>query len=284
MLSPSAPLFRFGVVADPQYAALEPNFSLNRYPAKSLAKLAEAIAEFNRHDLAFVVTLGDIIDGGWESFDAVLPVYETLRHERHFLLGNHDFAVAAEHLTKVANRLGMPSAFYDFAHAGYRFIALDGNEISLFAPPEGDPRRAEAKALMKALHEAGAPNSHRWNAAVSDTQYTWLAAKLLEAKVAGEKTIVMNHYPIFPRNSHNALDSDRMLTLLAEHDHVVAYLSGHNHEGNFGVMDGTYFLNFKGMVDTEDSNAYSIVSVYEDRLEIAGFGREESRLLTLQGA
>ncbi len=281
MSSPSAPLFRFGVVADPQYAALEPNLQLDRYPAKSLDKLGEAIAEFNRHDLAFVVTLGDIIDGDWESFDAVLPVYETLRHERYFLLGNHDFAVAPEHLAKVANRVGLSSAYYDFAHAGYRFIALDGNDVSLFAPPEGDPRRDEAKALMKALDDAGAPNSQRWNGAVSDTQYAWLAAKLHEAKAAGEKVVVLNHYPIFPENSHNALDSNRLLALLAEHDQVVAYLSGHNHAGNFGVIDGTYFVNFKGMVDTEDSNAYAILSVYEDRLEIEGFGREESRVLML---
>lgn len=281
MSSSSAPLFRFGVIADPQYAALEPNLELDRYPAKSLAKLQEAIAEFNRHDLAFVVTLGDIIDRHWESFDDILPVYETLRHERYFLLGNHDFAVAPEHLTKVAHRVGLSSTYYDFAHAGYRFIALDGNEVSLFAPPEGDPRRDEAKALMKALNDAGALNSHRWNGAVSDTQHAWLAAKLNEAKGAGEKVVVMNHYPVFPENSHNALDSERMLALLAEHDHVVAYLNGHNHAGNFGLVGGTYFINFKGMVDTEDSNAYAIVAVYEDRLEIAGFGREESRVLSL---
>jgi predicted phosphohydrolase len=281
MSSPSAPLFRFGVVADPQYAVLEPNLELDRYPAKSLDKLGEAIAEFNRHDLAFVVTLGDIIDRHWQSFNDILPVYETLRHERYFLLGNHDFAVAPEHLAKVANRVGLSSAYYDFSHAGYRFIALDGNEISLFAPPEGDPRRDEAKALMKALHDAGAPNSQRWNGAVSDTQYARLTAKLNEAKTAGKKVVVMNHYPIFPKNSHNALDSERLLALLSGHDHVVAYLNGHNHAGNFGVIDGTYFVNFKGMVDTEDSNAYAIVGVYEDRLEITGFGREESRVLSL---
>jgi len=97
----STPLFRFGVVADPQYADLEPNLTLNRYPANSLVKLREAIEEFNRHELAFVVTLGDIIDREWKSFDAILPVYETLRHPKHFLLGNHDFAVAPEHLQAV---------------------------------------------------------------------------------------------------------------------------------------------------------------------------------------
>ena len=277
----SAPLFRFGVVADPQYADLEPNLTLNRYPANSLAKLREAIEEFNRHELAFVVTLGDIIDREWKSFDAILPVYETLRHPKHFLLGNHDFAIAPEHLQAVSTRVGMPSAYYDFGHAGYRFIALDGNEISVFAPPEGDPRRDEARALMKALEASGATNGQRWNAAIGSTQYDWLVAKLQQAKTAGEKVIVMNHYPIFPDDSHNALNSDRMLALLAEHDHVIAYLNGHNHAGNFGAVDGTYFVNFKGMVDTEDTNAYAIVSVYEDRLDVTGFGREESRSLAL---
>ncbi|MFT4003385.1 MAG: metallophosphoesterase [Rhizobium sp.] len=279
---PSTPLFRFGVVADPQYADLEPNLTLDRYPANSLVKLREAIEEFNRHDLAFVVTLGDIIDREWRSFDAVLPVYETLRHRTYFLLGNHDFAVAPDHLGTVSARVGMASAYYDFGHSGYRFIVLDGNEISVFAPPEGDPRREEARALMKALESAGAPNGQRWNAAIGDTQYDWLVAKLREAKASGEKVVVMNHYPVFPENTHNALNSARMLELLAAHDHVVAYFSGHNHAGNFGISDGTYFVNFMGMVDTIDSNAYAIVDVYEDRLDITGFGRETSRTLALR--
>ena len=281
---PSAPLFRFGVIADPQYADLAPNLTLNRYPANSLDKLRAAIEEFNRYDLAFVVTLGDIIDREWKSFDAILPVYEALQHRKHFLLGNHDFAVASQHLGSVSARVGMPSAYYEFVHSGYRFIVLDGNEISVFAPPEGDPRQQEAKDLMTALERVGALNGQRWNGAIGDTQYGWLAAKLRETKAAGEKVIVLNHYPIFPDNAHNALDSARMLALLAEHDHVVAYLSGHNHSGNFGVSDGICFVNFKGMVDTEDTSAYAIVAVYGNRLEITGYGREESRVLALQSA
>jgi predicted phosphodiesterase len=278
---PSAPLFRFGVIADPQYADLEPNLTLDRYPANSLVKLRAAIEEFNRHDLAFVVTLGDIIDREWKSFDAILPVYEALRHPKYFLLGNHDFAVAPVHLGTVPARVGMPSPYYDFSLSGYRFIALDGNEVSVFAPPEGDPRRQEAKDRMKALENAGASNGQRWNGSIGDVQYDWFAAKLREAKAVGEKVIVMNHYPIFPDNSHNALDSGRMLALLAEQDHVVAYLNGHNHAGNFGVSGDVYFINFKGMVDTGDTSAYAIVSVHADRLEITGFGREESRVLAL---
>jgi 3',5'-cyclic AMP phosphodiesterase CpdA len=275
------PLLRFGVIADPQYAPIEPNLALNRYPANSLAKLVEAIAEFNRHDLAFVVTLGDIIDGIWESFDAVLPLYDRLRHPRHFLLGNHDFAVGADRLSEVASRVGMPAGHYDFAEGRHRFIALDGNDVSMHAWPEGHPHRQEAKQWMKALDASGASNGKRWNGALGSAQFLWLRETLERARAAAEKVFVLNHYPVFPANDHNAFDSEQILDLLSGYDNVIAYLSGHNHNGNFGARDGTYFINFKGMVDTPDSNAYAIVSVYADRLEIRGFGREGDRTLPL---
>ncbi len=280
-MSATDPLFRFGVVADPQYAAIEPNLALNRHPARSLKKLEEAIAEFNRHDLAFVVTLGDIIDGLWDSFDAILPVYETLRHPRYFLLGNHDFAIPPEYLDAVASRVGMPAFHYDFAHAGHRFILLDGNEVSLFSSPQGHPRRQEAKSLLKRLNASGAINAQRWNAAMGEAQFAWLRETLDRAKANGEKVFVLNHYPVFPRNDHNALDSERIVELLSGSDHVLAYFSGHNHNGNFGATGGSYFVNFAGMVDTADTNAYAMVAVYPDRLDISGFGREPSRTLTL---
>jgi 3',5'-cyclic AMP phosphodiesterase CpdA len=280
-MSITEPLFRFGVIADPQYAPIEPNLALNRYPANSLVKLKEAIAEFNRHDLAFVVTLGDIIDGIWESFDAVFPIYETLRHQRHFLLGNHDFAVAPERLSSVVSRVGMPAAHYDFAKDGYRFIALDGNDVSMHRWPEGHPNRQEAKQWMKALDASGATNGKRWNGAIGSAQFLWLHETLERAKAEGEKVFVLNHYPVFPVNDHNAFDSEQILDLLSGYDNVIAYFSGHNHNGNFGARDGTYFVNFKGMVDTSDTNAYAIVSVYSDKLEIKGFGREGDRTLPL---
>jgi 3',5'-cyclic AMP phosphodiesterase CpdA len=281
MLSSAAPLFRFGVIADPQYADLEPNLSLNRYPALSLAKLADAIAEFNHHELAFVVTLGDIIEGLWESFDAILPVFDRLRHPRHFLLGNHDFAVAPQHLASVAARVGLPNAHYDFAHAGHRFILLDGNDVSLHAYPDGDPRRQEAKDWLTRLDAAGAANAKPWNAAIGEAQFGWLVETLLRARADAEKVIVMSHYPVYPPNDHNSWDCERIVDLLSHHSHVVAYFNGHNHEGNYGAAGGTHFVNFKGMVDTPDTSAFAVVAVHADRLEITGFGREESRMLWL---
>ncbi|ARQ57456.1 UNVERIFIED_ORG: 3',5'-cyclic AMP phosphodiesterase CpdA [Rhizobium etli] len=279
MSSSALPLFRFGIIADPQYAAIPPHAAMDRYYANSLAKVAEAIEIFNGWDLSFVMTLGDVIDRSFSSFDDIQPIYEKLRHEALFLLGNHDFSVSAGHRSEVATRLGMPSPYYSFCRHGWRFIVLDGNEVSTFAPPEGHPHRALAARMLAELEEKGASNAHRWNAALSDAQFAWLRDQITEAAKTGEKVIVMNHYPVHPPSEHGMWDSERIVALLASERNVVAYLNGHDHVGNYGKAGACHFVNFKGVVDTETENAFAIVEVHPDRLEIRGFGREESRTL-----
>ncbi|MBB3135737.1 3',5'-cyclic AMP phosphodiesterase CpdA [Rhizobium pisi] len=279
MSSSSLPLFRFGIIADPQYAAIAPHAAMDRYYANSLAKVAEAIEVFNGEELSFVMTLGDVIDRSFASFDDILPVYEKLRHEALFLLGNHDFSVSSGHLSEVATRLGMPSPYYSFSRHGWRFIMLDGNEVSTFAPPEGHPHRALAAEMLAELQARGARNAHPWNAALSDKQFTWLSDEIASAAAAEEKVIVMNHYPVHPPSEHGMWDSERIVALLASQGNVVAYLNGHDHVGNYGVAGACHFVNFKGVVDTESENAFAIVEVHADRIEIRGFGREESRTL-----
>ena len=279
MSSSTLPLFRFGIIADPQYAAIAPHAAMDRHYANSLAKVAEAIEVFNGCELSFVMTLGDVIDRSFASFDDILPVYAKLRHEALFLLGNHDFSVSAGHLSEVAARLGMPSPYYSFSRHGWRFVVLDGNEVSIFAPPEGHHHRALAAQMLAELQAKGARNAHRWNAALSDEQFAWLGDQIASAAAAGEKVIVMNHYPVHPPGEHGMWDSERIVALLASQGNVVAYLNGHDHVGNYGVAGACHFVNFKGVVDTESENTFAIVDVYADRMEIRGFGREDSRTL-----
>jgi predicted phosphodiesterase len=281
-MTQSLPLFRFGIVADPQYAAREPHAGMDRYYESSPAKLKAAIEVFNAENLSFVMTLGDIIDRDFASFDTILPVYDALRHESLFLLGNHDFAVAPEHLEDVVARLGMPAPYYSLALQGWRVIALNGNEVSTFAPPEGHPYREIAAAKLAELQASGAINAHAWNAMMSDNQFAWLKAEIKAAAKAGERVIVMNHYPIYPPNEHDCWDRERIIALLAESPNVMAYFNGHNHIGNYGAVDGCHCVNFKGMVDTENENTFAIVDIHADRIEIRGFGREESRVLALR--
>ncbi|MFB9951429.1 metallophosphoesterase [Rhizobium puerariae] len=278
-MSSQNPLLRFGVIADPQYADADPWLELDRHYRNSLGKLREAVAVLNAEDLSFVVTLGDLIDRGWENYDAVLSIYGDLRHESLLLPGNHDFAVSPEWLGGIHERLGMPAAWHDFSRGGFRFVVIDGNEVSLFSTAAGDPRHELARRRLDALAAAGAVNAREWNGGMSDEQFAWLEVTLERASEAGEKVIVMGHYPLHPQNEHNLWDCERLTGLFARSGNVVAYLNGHNHAGNLGRDGNTWYVNFKGMVDTEAENTFAVVEVFPDRIVIAGHGREESRLL-----
>lgn len=281
MTEKSTPLFSFGIVADPQYADVDPRPDMGRYYRESPAKLAAAIDVFNAEDLAFVVTLGDIIDRDFASFDVILSAYDRLRHPSVMLPGNHDFSVAPEHLGAIHARLGMSAPWHDFAIGKVRFVVLDGNQVSLFAPPPGDVRRVLAEERLKRLTDAGAINAQDWNASLGDAQFEWLRSVLQKADATGEKVVVFCHYPVFPENAHNMWDAQRILELLGAHPSAVAWFNGHNHEGNYGVLGKTHFVNFKGMVDTPDRNTFAIADVFADRIAIRGFGREEDRVLAL---
>ena len=282
MTDKSSPILRFGIVADPQYADIPPHVAMNRHYARSLAKLADAIAVFNTMDLDFVMTLGDIIDRDWTSFDDILPVYETLRHKALFLLGNHDFAIAPEHLGRVAARLGMPGRYYDFAIGTWRFVVLDGSDVATFSAPADDPRTALAAERLGGLVAEGAINAQSWNGSLSEAQFAWLTGVMEKAQADGEAVVVLGHYPVFPPNSHNMWDSGRIIDLLTGFSCFRGYFCGHNHEGNFGEVDGRPFVTFKGMVDTPDENTFAIVNVFHGRIEIEGFGREESRVMRIE--
>jgi predicted phosphodiesterase len=273
------PVFRFGVIADPQYAPVAPRGT--RYYANSLWKVAEAVEAFNAQDLAFVATLGDIIDRHWESFGHILPIYDRLAHPNYFILGNHDYDVAKDYLTSVERATGLQRAYYDYVGGGHRFLVLDGNDVSLFANPEGDEKHALAAERLARMEEAGAPNAKRWNGGLSDAQFAWIESRMEAARAAGERVIVQGHYPIYPRDMHNLWDDEKLVELLTSYDNFLLYINGHNHAGNYGRIGDAHFVNFKGMVETPDTTAYSTVEVWDDRIEIVGAGVEVSRTLTL---
>jgi len=275
------PLLRFGVIADPQYADIEPLVQADRYYRESLGKLADAIAVLNGEDLAFVVTLGDLIDRDRGNLQPVLDAYAALTHDNVLLPGNHDFSVAPQYLGDVHERLGMPAPFHDFARGGVRFVVVDGSEISLFSTPPGDPRHALATERLAVLEAENAVNARPWNGGMSEAQHAWLEVVLAKARNDGERVVVMGHYPLYPQNEHNHWDCARLIELFERSGNVIAYLNGHNHEGNLGRHGTTWYVNFKGMVDTRDENTFATVALFDDRIEITGHGREESRSLPL---
>ncbi|MEK9784277.1 MAG: hypothetical protein VW312_06495, partial [Opitutales bacterium] len=61
------------------------------------------------------------------------------------VLGNHDFEVADEYKELVPKKLGMPSKYYDFKIKNWRFICLDGNDLSFIAYPKGTEKYRESE-------------------------------------------------------------------------------------------------------------------------------------------
>lgn len=57
----------------------------------------------------------------------------------------------------------------------------------------------------------------------------------------------------------------------------MAYINGHYHPGGYHVQDNIHYYCPKAILESPlDNNAYSIVEVYNNKLEVKGFGIVEN--------
>lgn len=274
------PDLAFGVIADVQYC--DGDSMGSRFYRQSLGKLDLCVSELNKRQLDFVVQLGDFIDRDFESFDKVLPLYGKLKVPHYHVLGNHDYSVDPAERTDVSRKLGLPGRYYDFAFRSWRFVVLDGNDLSLYAPDTRSVRYEKASELLRKVKQEGLPQAMAWNGGVGQEQLAWLEDLLGKAEAAGEKVIIFCHFPAHPANVHNLWNSNELIKVIESFDCVVAYMNGHNHHGNYAGMAGVHYVTFGGMVETEKETAYAVVEVFGDHLKITGSGREPDRLLAIR--
>ena len=267
-----------GVFSDCQYCDCEPVGS--RYYRNSYDKLKECIRTFNRdRNIFFVAGLGDLIDHGFESYEKINSLIRTSNKMVFNVSGNHDFGVEKEKIVLVPEQLNLVLSYYTVSRRDWMFIFLDGNEISINSI---DPEKVrQAEIMIKKLTEEGKPNNFIWNGGVSQIQLAWLEQQLNAATQQRRKVVIFCHYPIYPLEAHSLLNSGEVLDLLRKHNCVKLWMNGHNHAGNYLFSNGIHFVNLKGMVETEYENAFAVVSFYKTNIQIKGFGREESRSLSI---
>jgi manganese-dependent ADP-ribose/CDP-alcohol diphosphatase len=271
------PLFSFGVIADVQYCDCDNNGS--RYYSSSLRKLQEAVQIFNKEQVKFVVSLGDFIDRDAQSFDTLNKITKQLRMPVHHTLGNHDFSGNQKEIDKAPSYLGLKEKYYSFKYGGWRFIVLNGNDISVLGNKEHSKNHVLAKRRMEELKGKGAPNAQPWNGELGKHQLVWLKKQLKSSLKANERVILLCHHPISPESGTLNLWNDREVkSLLESFPNVKAYFNGHAHEGGYDFDNGKHYVTFKGMVE-KDENAFAIIDVYKDYLKINGYGVEITRLL-----
>ncbi len=249
---PEAADLTFGAVADIQYA--DKASKVSRYYRKSLERARDFVAAMNQAKPVFVITLGDHTDGQMKSEHrkadvvAVSEVLKNLTSPLKIVLGNHDAAANGRDLLKAA--FGINEFHYTFTvpgHAGWRFIVLDGND-------------GKGTYVM------------------SDAQIEWFRSELSKAKAAKERVICFCHQPLLNEASprkHTLKNPQAVLKVMDEAGDglVQAWICGHDHTGGYAFRKGVHHLTMPGMVETDDSTSYAIISLKADRMVVEGTGR-----------
>lgn len=271
------PVLKIGLVADPQYA--DKTTAGQRYYRESLWKLKEAIDTFNHNGIDFVQNLGDIIDANWESYDSIIPIYESLNREieNYHLLGNHEFSLDSSRFTDLLETLSMPDYYYSYVRKGWRFVVLDATDYAYFSNSLHHHDINKVAAYYS--HTIGQSNNHRWNSAVGEKQQQWLKGELNKAKLLNEKVIIFSHAPIRPiGDPHNLWNDHEIIDIIENNSTVVAFINGHNHAGGHVYKNGIHYITIFGMVDTVISS-YGILEIFKDRLILRGYGNQKDIIL-----
>lgn len=264
---------RFGVVTDTHYADREK--SGTRYYRDSIAKMREAVAEFQRADLDFIIELGDMKDTTARSepvptlrfLDDIEREFSAFRGPRYHVLGNHDMdCLTKEEFLAHTRNAGRArgKAFYSFSEGGVRCIVLDANfneDRTPYARGNFDWRKAYIPA----------------------SQIEWLDREL--TRHADEPTLVFLHQMLdsFSDISKDLCvgNAEAVVEVLERHRQVLAVFQGHHHPGHYSHRRGIHYLTFQGMIEqAAPTSAYAIVEVEADgTIRVEGFRSCPDRVL-----
>ncbi len=273
------PLFQFGVVADVQYADKPPRG--NRHYNESADKLRACVADFNKRELAFTVNLGDSIDGNGEKSAADLAliagIFRQLSCPVRHVIGNHCLTVPRPALLK---ELGLESSYYAFSQGPWRFLVLDGMDVSRKSP-EGSKQAGEVEKYLAKL-----PKSNPYAGALGETQMTWLCDQLAAAAKQKQRVIVFCHHPILAAASSPGSilwNSEEIQKLLVQSGCVAAWICGHHHKGGYAVADGIHHLTIHGMIESPSGGtSYAVISVFPTKIAVEGFGTTPSQVMDIK--
>ncbi len=254
-------LFRFGIVTDI-------HFSLE---GASLAaeELCLSLDGWHRDNVDVLMQLGDLVNGSEahqeDELRAVQAIFNEFSGTIHHVVGNHCLALPREELLVA---LGLSAPFYAFVVAGFRFLVLDGMDVSVLRVPE-----TEEDERMLALFQAD-PALHDYCGAVGVRQKEWLRGELEGAERRGERVIVVCHFPFLPNTTdekHGLLWNHReIVELLSASSAVKVCLSGHYHHGGYECRNGIHFVVLPAFVNRQEHPDFfcGTVALYATRLVI----------------
>ncbi|XP_069809120.1 manganese-dependent ADP-ribose/CDP-alcohol diphosphatase isoform X2 [Dendropsophus ebraccatus] len=290
-----------------------------RYYRNSLSLLQGAMQGWASERLAphFILQLGDIIDGynatyrsSEASLHKLLTELERLKTPVHHVWGNHEFYNFSRKQL-VESRLNssrLPGttppedgadpldSFYAYHFSPFprfRLLLVDSYDLSIIGRDPSSDKYVRSSKMLREKNPNEDKNSPQgltepqfvqFNGGISADQLSWINDVLEASDNNNEKVIVAGHLPVHP----NATDPicltwnfAEVLAILQSHPCVVAYFSGHDHDGGY-CQDhcGIHHLTINGIIETPpESQAYGTVYIYEDRMVLRGRGLLPDRTL-----
>lgn len=268
---------KVGILTDCQYCNCETE-GVRNY-VLSLSKLDSCIKVFNSLSLDAIFYLGDMIDHEYSSYDSVIKRFKQFRAPLHFVLGNHEYMIKKKFKSGLLDRLGMKEDHYVVDIANWRFIVLNGNDLSFFGPQDKEHKQERNDLVydqFQQMHVNGLP----WNGGIGNDQMKWLEMQLDTFELSHRDVVVLCHFPLFTKDNHNLFNNKELFKLISRYTCVKAYFNGHYHPGDYKIKEGLHLVNFMGMVNTE-TNAFSVATLTSDSILINGYGREPDRDLKI---
>lgn len=235
---------RFGLITDIHFSSEEESAAA----MITAADLRSCLECWQRNKIDFLLQLGDLIKGSerykheeFHQIDSLLKAYPgIIRH----VIGNHCLALDRRELITA---LGLQNAFYSFTIKSFRFIVLDGMDVSVHRIPE-----SEQDQQILALY-GSRPELHDYCGAVGTRQKAWLHGELETAERTGETVMVICHFPLLPEttdNKHGLLWNHReIVELLVSSPAVKVCLSGHFHYGGYACHRDIHFVVLPAFVN-----------------------------------
>ncbi len=271
-------LFSIGLIADPQYCDCDPDGA--KIFRSALHKLPVAIDSMNKFQVDFVMNLGDMIDRNYANYDSVYQFYQDLRMPWHNVLGNHEFEeIPDSMMSSILQRNGMPDYYYGFNYKNWRFLMLDGTELAAYTRYLHPDLAGEGDSLFQEVQDK--VNNRESNGGIGRDQRKWIRDQLLSAYNAKQHVILFCHFPLYPDTIYlNLWNNEEIMALIEEYPHVVAYINGHYHYGNYGFRNGIHYIDQAGMLLTQEFNSFSVLEVHTGKLVFRGYGLNPDRVLT----
>ncbi len=250
---------RIGMVTDLHYADKPPAGS--RHYRKTLGKLKEAAAQFERDRPTFLVELGDLIDAA-DTVETERRYLKTINRDfsaickdRHYVLGNH----CVDTLTKdeFLGGVEQEKSSYSFDRGGFHFVVLD----SCFRS-DGEPY--------------GRKNFKWTDANMPAAELEWLKADL---KATDKQVIVFAHQRLDVSTGHGVKNNAEVRKLLEASSKVLAVFQGHSHKNDLKEIGGIHYCTLVAMVEGSgaENSGYSLMDIDpKGTIRLQGFRKQKN--------